>query len=139
MAVQILIDSSFLCILYDAKHPQYTLAQAAATINGAELFIPDVVLTETAYLFRRDGGVVAVVRFLDTLRAARPTLESVNHDDLTRARDIMSTYLDAKLNFVDCCIMALAECLKITRVCTFDRRDFNIFRPKHCDHLDIIP
>jgi predicted nucleic acid-binding protein len=39
----------------------------------------------------------------------------------------------------DCCIMTLSERLNITQVCTFDQRDFLIFRPKHCDYLDILP
>jgi predicted nucleic acid-binding protein len=46
-------------------------------------------------------------------------------------REILRTYPGAKLDFVDCCMMAMSERLNITRVCTFDRRDFLIFRPTH--------
>jgi predicted nucleic acid-binding protein len=51
----------------------------------------------------------------------------------------MQTYEDSKLDFVDYCIMALAERLTIMQVCTFDRRDFAMFRPCHCDYLDLLP
>lgn len=72
MTTLMLVDSSFLRVLYDAKHPKYPQVHAAATLTGASLVIPEVVLTETTYLFRRDGGVMAVVRFLDTLRLTQP-------------------------------------------------------------------
>jgi predicted nucleic acid-binding protein len=51
----------------------------------------------------------------------------------------MGQYWTARLDFVDCCLMAMAERLNITKVCTFDRRDFNIFDPKHCDALEFLP
>ena len=35
--------------------------------------------------------------------------------------------------------MAQAERLNITHVATFDHRDFEIFRPTHCDYLELLP
>jgi len=37
------------------------------------------------------------------------------------------------------CQMAHSEHLNITPVCTFARRDFSIFRPSDCDHLELYP
>ncbi len=45
----------------------------------------------------------------------------------------------ASFDYTDAAIMALSERLQITKVCTFDRRDFGIFRPKHCDYLELLP
>jgi predicted nucleic acid-binding protein len=59
--------------------------------------------------------------------------------DVTRAGEITAQYASAHFDFVDCCIMALAERLNITQVCTFDQRDFTIFRPTHCDYLELLP
>lgn len=139
MTELILIDSGFLRVLYDAKHPNYPAAHEVMGLRGAIPVVPDLVLTEAAYLFRRDGGILAVVRFLDSLHIAHPRLECTTYDDLTRARDIMAIYTEAKLDFVDCSLMAMAERLNIVKVCTFDHRDFMIFRPKHCDYLEILP
>lgn len=36
-------------------------------------------------------------------------------------------------------IKALAERLKISRVFTFDRRDFTVYRPVHADALTLLP
>jgi predicted nucleic acid-binding protein len=54
-------------------------------------------------------------------------------------QQIMEQYQDAVFDFTDVAIMALAERLSITRVCTFDHRDFSIFHPLHCDYLELLP
>jgi predicted nucleic acid-binding protein len=54
-------------------------------------------------------------------------------------REIMLQYKDAGFDYVDAAIMAISERLNITRVCMFDRRDFPIFRPKHCPALELLP
>jgi predicted nucleic acid-binding protein len=51
----------------------------------------------------------------------------------------MAIYASARLDFVDCCLMALSERLNITQICTYDRRDFSMFRPAHCDYLTLLP
>lgn len=51
----------------------------------------------------------------------------------------MSTYAVAKLDFVDCCLTALAERLNITKIRTFDRRDFSMIRPKHAEYFELLP
>jgi predicted nucleic acid-binding protein len=51
----------------------------------------------------------------------------------------MSTYATAEFDLVDACIMALSERHEIKQICTFDRRDFSIFRPKHCEYLELLP
>lgn len=136
---QILVDSSFLYALLDVRNPKYSIARSVVALRKVQMLVPYITLSEAAFLFNRAGGVPAVMRFLDALVALQPQYETVTSDDLTRAREIMGKYLTAKLDFVDCCIMALSERLNITQVCTFDHRDFGIFRPKHCDRLEILP
>ena len=51
----------------------------------------------------------------------------------------MDQYTDAEFDFADVSLMALAERLNITQIFTFDRRDFVIYRPVHCTHLELIP
>jgi len=133
------VDSGFLYALYDRADEGNEEASTVAELYSGQFVIPYVVLTEAAYLFRRAGEAPAVVRFLDALVKGNYQYEIVSPADLTRARDIMAQYADAKLDFVDCCIMAPSERLNITQVCTFDHRDFNIFRPQHVSHLELLP
>lgn len=136
---QILVDSGFLYELYDQSAANHLVVREFVNLTAAQLLIPEVVLTETAFLFRRAGGIPAQVAFLDAIVAARLDLIALELNDLARARDIMDFYQSARFDFVDCCIMALSERLNITQVCTLDRRDFSIFRPGHCPFLELLP
>lgn len=139
MSNKVLIDANFLYELYNKEATHHKKALEFIKLDKGTQFIPDVVLPETTFLFNRSGKERAVIVFLETIETARPNLVPIILEDLKRARQMMAEYSGAKLDFVDCCIMALSERLNITRVCTFDRRDFSMFRPKHCDYLELLP
>ena len=134
-----LIDTSFLYALFEYNNPQHEAAILATTTHVFQPIVPYVILGEVAFLFNRAGGVPATLKFLDALTQYPCEFEIVTIDDLKRVREIMATYATARLDFVDCCLMALSERLNITDVCTFDQRDFRMFRPKHCDYLNLLP
>jgi len=73
------------------------------------------------------------------LRRLKLTLEIPHQEDYSRSAEIIRQYSDAKLDFVDTLIVAMAERLNITRVLTLDRRDFQLIRPKHCSAFEILP
>ena len=135
----LIIDSSFLVALYNVEDAFHRQASSFGDLNTEHWLVPDVVLPETCYLFRRDFGYYGVQRFLEYFARLTAQLESLVKDDLDRVRGIANTYADAEFDIVDCAIMAIAERLNITRVATFDRRDFSIFQPRHCDYLELLP
>jgi len=90
-------------------------------------------------MLQKFSGQHRVIAFLETIAHPQITLECVSKADIQRATEIMEQYHDANLDFVDCCIMAQTERLNISSVCTFDRRDFSLFRPRHCDYLELLP
>lgn len=61
----------------------------------------------------------------------------MTYDDIRHASELMCQYPGTKLDMVDCCIVALAERLHITRVATLDRHDF--LRLRNGSSLDIVP
>ncbi|MBC7870014.1 MAG: PIN domain-containing protein [Chitinophagaceae bacterium] len=136
---KILVDSSFLYALLNPREAKHENAMKFVQTSQAIQVIPDVVLTEVAFLFNRFGGTRAVIVFLESLEAAQPELEPVILADIKLAREIMLKYPGAKLDFVDCSIMALAGRLEITQICTFDRRDFSIYRPDEGNALELLP
>jgi predicted nucleic acid-binding protein len=136
---QILIDSSFLYTLLDRAAGGHTQARAVIMNMPGEYLIPQVALTETAFLFRRAGGVPSVARFIEAVIKLQFSLIGLESADLERARTIILAYPTAKLDFVDCCVAALAERLNITHICTYDRRDFEIIRPQHTAHFQVLP
>jgi predicted nucleic acid-binding protein len=101
--------------------------------------VPDVVLTEVTYLLHRFISQRAVINFLKAFPTSRMQIEPITMPDVKRASEIMEAYESARFDFVDCYILALAERLNVTQICTFDRRDFAIFAPTHCDFLELMP
>lgn len=78
------------------------------------------------------------IRIFASTRAAFQ-IQGITQSDMMQIQQIMTQYADAEFDFADVSIMALAERLQITRIYTFDRRDFSIFRPTHCDYLELLP
>lgn len=56
---KILVDSSFLYALYDRDAKDSEIVSAVADLFGGQFVIPYVILTETAFLFRRAGEAPA--------------------------------------------------------------------------------
>jgi uncharacterized protein len=140
MPNRILVDSSFLYALQDRSDKYNKAAVQFVTQHPFTPLVPDVALTEVAQMVKKFLGERAVLLFLDAISGESPLeLEGISKGDIQRARSIMETYSGARLDFVDCCLMAISERLNITQICTFDRRDFSIFRPKHCDFLELLP
>ena len=139
MTTQLLIDSSFLLNSIIPEARGIGRRFEFLTLHRERRLIPDVVLTETSYLLKAKISQRAAMNFLDSLDAPTIQLEAITKSDLKRVRQIMVRYESANLDFVDCCIMVLSERLNITQVCTFDRRDFSIFRPEHCEYLELLP
>jgi uncharacterized protein len=134
-----LVDSSFLYAVF-AKNDRHHKEAVEFTVHySGKLIFPEIVLPEVIYLFRRSSKMSNIIEFLEVFSQAQPNLECLTPADIVRAKEVMAQYVDARLDLVDCCIVALAERLNITRICTFDQRDFGIIRPAHADFLDIAP
>ncbi len=78
-------------------------------------------------------------RFLGGLLASDIELVSIEAEGMQRDTEILAQYADARLDFADATIIALAERLGITHILTFDRRDFSIVRPRHCEFFELLP
>jgi uncharacterized protein len=138
--VDAVVDTSFLYALYNSDEPEHKLCRIAAQLYP-NVLIPDVVLTEVAFLFNRYGGARSVAAFLEDFVSANPKLIRVTRQDLRRAASLLEIYRQngTELDFVDCCITSVSERYRVEAVLTFDERDFSIIRPKHVSHLTILP
>lgn len=116
----IIMDSSFVYALYNAKDSNHTRAKDFAAGYKGGTIIPDVVLPEVAYLFTRDVGYQGVQTFLANFIRVSNSLEARQPADLERIHEISIQYGDAEFDVVDCSIMALSERLNIAQVATFD-------------------
>lgn len=135
-----LIDSGFLYAQLNGKDDHHSAVSAVAKIAELEpIILPISAITEITYLLQRDLGIEAIATFLETLPETDFILETPTAEDYKRAAEILRKYNDANIDFVDACIVAIAERLKITKILTVDRRHFGIFKPLHCEAFEILP
>ena len=134
-----IVDTSFLFALADSRDMHHQRAVDTAAVIDDLLILPITALPEICYLIDSRLGHVAMRRFVDTVATGDLQVESVDRDDLGRVAEVLDQYADARVDFVDATIVALAERLKVTRILTLDRRHFDLFRPQHCAAFEILP
>ena len=132
-----LIDTSFLVAFFDKAQRGHAECVAVIADHDAYL-IPEVVLTETAYMLYRFGNGAAYHVFLRWLPMISHRLATLTEGDLQRVRTIAEQY-NYHFDFVDCCLMAIAERTGTSTICTLDRRDFSQYRPQHVGFFTLLP
>jgi len=104
------------------------------------LVVPQLVITEVAYLVGRLLGPNAEASFLRALIDGPMTFPPAEPADLRRAADLIDTYSDLHLGTVDETLQrSRAERLEVTRIATLDHRHFAVVRPAHADYFEILP
>ena len=73
------------------------------------IVLPVPAITEVAYLLARDINNEAAADFVASLATTELTLETPRQEDYSRSAEILRQYSDAKLDFVDTLIVAMAE------------------------------
>lgn len=135
----VLIDTSFLVALAVGSDSNHFSAQKVVRTLKGKRVLPVPVLPESFYMVSARSNYRVAVKFYNYIQMMPFQIEPLAPQDRLRMGEIMSKYLDAEFDFVDMAIMAIAERLNITQVCTFDQRDFSIFRPNHCAYLELVP
>ena len=134
-----LMDSGFLYALIDGSDRHSKACKNALETIYEEVIFPVPAVTETAYFISKNLSPLALANFLDDLPEMNLILETPTAEDYLRTAEIIRKYNDANIDFVDACIVAIAERLNITKILTIDRRHFGIFKPKHCEAFEIFP
>jgi len=108
--------------------------------HADEIRLPEPILAEVCYLVAKNLGSKAEVAFVRAIASGEFMLEQLMaEEDLARAADLMQTYRDASIGFVDSAIVATAERTDATTVLTTDRRHFPLIRPRHLPALVLKP
>jgi len=103
------------------------------------LLMPAPVLPELDYLLRRRVGGSAVADLIEEIVAGALRIVDLTRLDYARCREIVDTYADTPVGFVDAAVLAVTERLGETKLATLDRRHFAIIRPRHVAALELLP
>ena len=134
-----LLDTGFLYALMNRSEQKHKEVVAAASTIRGSIVLPVPAITEIAYLLLRDVGSEATADFIESLQSTTLQLENPEPTDYARAAEVIRGYADARVDFVDALIVAMAERLSITTVLTLDQRHFRSFRPRHCQAFELLP
>jgi predicted nucleic acid-binding protein len=134
-----LVDTSFLVSLANPRERSHRKCLAVAQSIRTALLIPVTVLPEVTYLIAARLGHYAMRQFVHSTRNPAWTLVPLLNSDLERAAELLDQYHDAKLDFVDATVIAMAERLNVRRILTLDRRHFELIRPRHCPAFELLP
>lgn len=101
--------------------------------------LPAPVLVELDHLLSRELGADAFPALLDTIKAGELDVEDLTASDYERATELMRTYTDLEVGFVDCAVLAVTERLGEPKLATLDHRHFGTMRPRHVEALELLP
>jgi uncharacterized protein len=104
-----------------------------------ELVIPAPILPELDYWFHKGMGPAALLALLDEIRGGVFRVVDLGANDYGRVFELLETYIDLRVGFVDAAVMAIVERLGEPKLATLDRRHFTIIRPRHVEALELVP
>jgi predicted nucleic acid-binding protein len=131
-------DTSYVLTVAIATDINHKICLAIHKEQGI-VYLPQTTLAEIAYFLTREFGNEVVSRFLVQMPQTKYRLIPLEPEDILRTANLLQHYNDSRLDFVDATIVAVAERLKITRILTLDRRDFEMVRPNHSEYFEILP
>ncbi len=104
-----LIDSGFLYALID-KGDQHTIpVKITLETVFEEIILPVPAITEVAYFVSKNLGPKALADFIYGLNEMNLIIESPMPADYIRSAEILRKYNETNIDFVDACIVAMAE------------------------------
>jgi uncharacterized protein len=97
------------------------------------------VLVELDYMASRVLGAGAFPAMLEQIRGGVLEVEDLIDADYERIAELMRTYADLRVGFVDAAVLAIVERLREPKLATLDHRHFSVMRPRHLDALELLP
>lgn len=135
----LILDTGPLFAALDRSDGAHRTCRQLIERTTERLVIPGPVLVEVDYWIHRRLHPGVLVAVLSDIEAGAYDVEELLPDDYTRVRSICDRYADADIGFVDAAVMAIVERLDESKLATLDLRHFGMLRPRHVDHLVLLP
>lgn len=122
---------------FDVADADHTACEKLLDTSREPRIVPAPVLAEVDYFLRGYTGSFGKV--LDQIRRRALIIEDLTTQDYGRIGELLRTYADLHVGFVDCAVLAVTERLGERKLATLDRRHFTVMRPRHCLALELLP
>jgi predicted nucleic acid-binding protein len=104
-----------------------------------QLLVPAPVVVELDWLASERLGPEPFAGFLVDVEDGSIAVVDLVLADYVRVRELLASYRDLRLEFVDAAVVAIVERLGERKLATLDRRHFGTIRPRHVSALDLVP
>jgi len=135
----VLVDTGILYALADIDDAWHESVKEFLQTITETLVVPVTVLPEVCYLLNTHLGQESERKLIASIIHGELRIEGLTNDDFRRSFQLLETYSDMNIGFVDASLVAMAERLKIHRLLTTDRKHFSIIRPRHCHTFELLP
>ncbi len=123
----------------DAADAHHDVCSALIRATRERRVIPAPVLPEIDHLARRQLGPDSMLALLRDVRRGSYEVEDLLPTDYERVEELLRTYRDLGVGFVDAAVLTIVERLGETKLATLDRRHFSVMRPRHRASLELVP
>jgi hypothetical protein len=135
----IVLDTGVVVAALDRSERRHRACRDLLESASVPLVLPSPIIPEVDYFVGTKLGPDAMTTFLTDVRHGAYRLEDLSVRDLERVNELMTTYADLHVSFVDAGVFTIAERMRASKVATLDHRHFGAMRPRHVDVLEIVP
>ena len=135
----VLVDTGILYALADIDDAWHESVKEFLQTITETLVVPVTVVPEVCYLLNTHLGQESERKLIASIIHGEIRIEGLTNDDFRRSFQLLETYSDMNIGFVDASLVAMAERLKIHRLLTTDRKHFSIIRPRHSPAFELLP
>jgi predicted nucleic acid-binding protein len=121
-----LVDTGPLVALFDPQDAQHRRCVEALREIREPIVTTMPVLTEAFHML--GPASIGADRLRDFIEGGGMSVWFFDRSSLTRAFELMESYADHPMDLADASLVASAEALKVKRVFTIDRGDFQAYR-----------
>lgn len=135
----LVVDTGVLLAAIEPRDEHHAPCASLLTDAREARVVPAPVLVELEYLLRTASDTKAFTAFLDDCARGAFRIEALLAGDYTRIAQLLQTYSDLRLGFVDASVVAVTERLRERKLATLDHRRFTVVRPSHVKALELVP
>lgn len=133
----LVLDTGVIVAALDASDAMHTPCSGLVWSARERRVVPAPVLPEVDHLARAHLGPDAFATFLRGRGSY--DIEELTDPDYARVEELLATYRDLRVGFVDAAVLAIVERLGESKLATLDRRHFSVMRPRHRASLELLP
>ncbi len=135
----LVLDTGPIVAALDASDQDHAACARLFRLPGERRVTVSPVLVELDHLLTRQVGSDAFPALLETVRRGELDVLDLGETDYVRVQELMRTYADLRVGFVDAAVLAAVERLREPKLATLDHRHFSVMRPRHVEALELLP